>query len=128
MIARTLSKTVVFSRPFLLKGIDRLLPAGDYRVVTDEEIIDGLSFPVYRRVATMIFVPAQSYRASSIEMVTIDPQDLQAARIETRLRHDCPECSQKMRIIMASPAQNRRETRTYECTYGHSERINVALH
>jgi hypothetical protein len=40
----------------------------------------------------------------------------------------CPECSQKMRIIMAAPAQNGRETRTYECAYGHSERINVALH
>jgi hypothetical protein len=38
MIARTLSKTVVFSKPFLLKGVDRILPAGDYRVVTDEEL------------------------------------------------------------------------------------------
>ena len=80
MIARTLSKTVVFSKPFLLNGIDRVLPAGDYRVVTDEELIDGLSFPVYRRVSTMIFVPAQSHRASSVEMVTIDPLDLQAAQ------------------------------------------------
>jgi hypothetical protein len=77
MIARTLSKTIGFSRPFLLKGVDRMLPARDYRVVTDEELIDGLSFPAYRRVATMIFVPAE---ASSIEMVTIDPQDLQAAQ------------------------------------------------
>jgi hypothetical protein len=77
MIARTFSKTVVFKRPFLLKGVDRMLPAGDYRVVTDEELIDGLSFAAYRRVATMIFVPAQSHR-DSIEMVTIDPQDLQA--------------------------------------------------
>ena len=58
MIARTLSKTVVFTRPFLLKGIERILPAGDYRVVTDEELIEGLSFPVYRRISTMIFVPA----------------------------------------------------------------------
>jgi hypothetical protein len=80
MIARTLSKTIVFSRPFLLKGVDRLLRAGDYRVVTDEELIDGLSFPAYRRIATMIFVPSQSHRASSIEMVTIKPQDLQAAQ------------------------------------------------
>src|SRR6266404_4782630 len=78
MIACTLSKTVVFSKPFLLKGVDRILPAGDYRVVTDEELIEGLSFPAYRRVATMIFLPAQSHRASSIEMVTIDPLDLQA--------------------------------------------------
>jgi hypothetical protein len=80
MIARTLSKTVVFSKPFLLKDVDRILPAGDYRVVTDEELIEGLSFVAYRRVATMIFLPVQSHRASSIEMVTIDPLDLQAAQ------------------------------------------------
>ena len=79
MIARSLSKTVVFKRPFLLKGIDRMLPAGDYQVVTDEELIEGISFPVYRRVSTMIFVPAATHRASSIEMVTLDPLDLQAA-------------------------------------------------
>jgi hypothetical protein len=78
MIARSLSKTVTFKRPFLLKGVDRMLPAGAYRVVTDEELIEGISFPVYRRVATMIFVPAP-YGASSIEMVTIDPLDLQDA-------------------------------------------------
>jgi hypothetical protein len=79
MIARSLSKEVVFNRPFLLKGIDRTLPAGSYRVVTDEELIEGISFPVYRRVATMIFVPAPTHGISSIEMVTIDPLDLQAA-------------------------------------------------
>jgi hypothetical protein len=44
------------------------------------ELIEGLSFPAYRRVATMIFLPAQSHRASSIEMVTIDPLDLQAVQ------------------------------------------------
>jgi hypothetical protein len=56
------------------------LPAGDYRVATDEELIEGLSFPVYRRISTLIFVPAQSQPASSVEMVTIDPIDLQAAQ------------------------------------------------
>src|SRR5713226_6253301 len=81
MIARTLSKTVVFSKPFLLKGVDRILPPGDYQVVTDEELIDGLSFPVYRPVSTMIFVPAQSGHASSaVEMVTIEPRDLRSAQ------------------------------------------------
>jgi hypothetical protein len=44
------------------------------------------SFPVYRRVATMIFVPAESGSASTVEMVTIDPQDLQAAQ-ELDLNH-----------------------------------------
>jgi hypothetical protein len=52
------------------------LPPGEYQTVTDEEMIEGLSFPVYRRISTMIFVAAQS---RTIEMVTIDPLDLQAA-------------------------------------------------
>jgi hypothetical protein len=48
-------------------------------VATDEELIQELSFPVYRRIATMIFVPAESHHASSVEMVATDPRDLQEA-------------------------------------------------
>ena len=86
MTVRTSSKTVTFAHPFLLKGVDRILAAGDYRIVTDEELIEELSFPVYRRVAAMIFVSAESGSASTVEMVTIDPQDLQAAQ-ELDLNH-----------------------------------------
>jgi hypothetical protein len=75
---------MTFARPFTLKGVDRILPPGDYRVLTDEELIEELSFPVYRRVSTMIFVPTES--ASSVEMVTVDPLDLQAAQ-ERDLNH-----------------------------------------
>ena len=39
----------------------------------------------------------------------------------------CPECSQKMRLIMATPALDGKATRTYECAYGHRERIIAAL-
>jgi hypothetical protein len=80
MTIRTSSKTVSFARPFLLKGVDRVLAAGQYKVITDEELIEELSFPVYRRVATMIFVPADSQNSSSVEMVAIDPRDLQDAQ------------------------------------------------
>jgi hypothetical protein len=58
MTTRSRSKSVVFSHSFELKGVDRILPPGEYQIVTDEEQIEELSFPVYRRVATMIFVPA----------------------------------------------------------------------
>jgi hypothetical protein len=84
---RSHSKSVVFSHSFELKGIDRILPPGEYRIVTDEELIEELSFPVYRRLTTMIFVPAETHRASSVEMVAIDPQELQAAQ-ERDLNHD----------------------------------------
>jgi hypothetical protein len=98
MTTRTNSKIVTFARPFLLKGVDRILGAGDYRVVTDEELVEGLSFPVYRRVSTMIFVPGQN--ASSVEMVAIDPQELQAAQESAnnstpKLPH-CPSGAQPM--------------------------------
>ena len=90
MTTRTTTKSVTFRRPFYLKGIDRLLPSADYRVVTDEEVIDGLSFAAYRRVSTVIFVPAES--GCAVEMVTIDPLDLQAAQDQDAgtlsMRHD----------------------------------------
>jgi hypothetical protein len=46
MTTRATSKIVTFARPFTLKGVDRILPPGEYRVVTDEELIEELSFPV----------------------------------------------------------------------------------
>ena len=39
------------------QGYDRQLAPGAYEIVTDEEMIEGLSFPCFRRVATMIMVP-----------------------------------------------------------------------
>jgi hypothetical protein len=60
-------------------------------VTTDEELIQELSFPVYRRIATMIFVPPESHHASSVEMVAIDPRDLQEAqnpRARSELAHE----------------------------------------
>jgi hypothetical protein len=78
MTIRTTSETVTFHLAFWLNGVDRELPPGDYRVLTDEELIEGLSFPAYHRVSTVIFVPAPS--GSAVEMVTIDPVDLAAAQ------------------------------------------------
>ena len=54
-----------------IKGIDRLLPPGSYEVITDEEMIEGLSFASFRRVATMIMVPAAAPNASTMEMISI---------------------------------------------------------
>ena len=57
---QTTSKIVTFARPFTaLKAVDRMLPPGDVGVMTDEELIEELSFPVYRQIATMIFSTAK---------------------------------------------------------------------
>ena len=79
MSIRTTRKIVEFSNPFSIEGIGRVLPAGSYDIVTDEELIEGLSFPVYRRVATMILAYTRSSPVPSTERLTIDPRDLAAA-------------------------------------------------
>jgi hypothetical protein len=79
MTTRSRTNSFVFTHEFELKGVDGALPPGEYRVVTDEELIEQLSFPVYRRVSTMIFVPSRTHGASAIEMIVIDPRDLDAA-------------------------------------------------
>ena len=77
MTIRSRRETITFQHPFRIRGIDRLLPPGAYEVITDEEMIEGLSFPAYRRVATMIMVPAGG---SAMEMVSIGSVDLSDAQ------------------------------------------------
>lgn len=79
MILRTSRRTVTFARPFSLRGIDGIQPAGTYTVVTDEELLEGLSFPAYRRVATTIFLPSRPGDLVSGQLVTLDPVELEAA-------------------------------------------------
>jgi hypothetical protein len=79
MLTRTRRKTVTFNAPFVLERAGRLLPAGKYEVMTDEELIEGLSFPAYRRVATTMLMPAESSQVS-VEMLTVDPLNLAAAK------------------------------------------------
>ena len=47
MTMRTRRETVTFKHPARIKGIERLLPAGAYEIVTDEEMIEGLSFRAF---------------------------------------------------------------------------------
>jgi len=71
---------VTFKHAFRINGIDRQLPAGAYEVVTDEELIEGLSFPCFRRVATMIMVPGAPPQHHSTEMLSISSVDLADAQ------------------------------------------------
>jgi hypothetical protein len=80
MTIRSRRETITFQHPFRIKGIDRLLPPGAYAVITDEEMIEGLSFAAFRRVATMIMVPAAPPRSSTMEMISIGSADLSDAQ------------------------------------------------
>jgi len=84
-VTRSRRETVVFKHPFRIASVERLLPAGSYEVITDEESMEGLSFPSFRPVATMMMVPAPAPH-SSVEMVTISSIDLAASREPMRWR------------------------------------------
>jgi hypothetical protein len=73
-VTRTRKRFVTFPRSFELRGVDYPLPAGSYEIISDEELIEGLSFPVYRRVSTWIM--ARRSPGAATEMVPIDPDDL----------------------------------------------------
>ncbi len=79
MTSRSRRDTIIFRHPFDIRSIGRCLAAGSYEVVTDEDMIEGVSFASYRRMSTMMLVPALSPHGS-MEMITIDPAELVAAR------------------------------------------------
>jgi hypothetical protein len=79
MVTHAKRLRMTFKHPFSLKGVDRPLAPGDYEIVTDEELIQEPLSPVYRSVSTLIFLPAQSHRPSSIKQVNVDPAEVVAA-------------------------------------------------
>ena len=79
---RTARESITFDHPFSLTAVDKLQPAGTYAVDIDEELIEGLSFLAYRRVATTIYLPLGQGSHGSVQAVRVDPQELTAAHQE----------------------------------------------
>ena len=80
---RTRREDVVFKRPFLLKGWVEPHPAGTYDVETEEELIEGLSFPAYRRLSTTI-TRRPTKPGALVQAIPIDPRELAEARAADR--------------------------------------------
>jgi hypothetical protein len=79
MLTRTKRTPVVFKHPFPLKGSGGLQPAGTYTVEIEEELLEGLSFPAYRRVSTTI--TRQATRAGAlVQAIPVDPRELAEAQ------------------------------------------------
>jgi hypothetical protein len=76
---RSTERTLTFRRPFSLSAVDGPLPSGRYRVITEEEPIEGLSFAAWQRVRTLLFLPADALPGQAREVVPIDPNELDAA-------------------------------------------------
>jgi hypothetical protein len=79
LLRRTKHYIVNFSVPFVLRGADEIQPPGNYTIDEDEELIDGISWLAYRRVATFIHLPAISSNSRTSQLVAIDHSELEAA-------------------------------------------------
>jgi hypothetical protein len=71
MNMRSTRSTVTFSNPFTLSGYPGDLPAGDYEVLVEEELLQGLSFEAYRRTATYLTVRGRGRHAGRSELRAI---------------------------------------------------------
>ena len=75
MTRRTTTTTVTFRRPFILAGFESIRPGGTYTIDTEEELIAAVSFPAWRRIATVIHLND----LGTTSYVTIDPVELHEA-------------------------------------------------
>lgn len=76
---RMTTKTVTFRHPFTIEGVDGWQPAGDYVVETEEELLQALSFPAWRRVHTAIRLPQRRGASVTEEVASVDPASIDAA-------------------------------------------------
>lgn len=79
MNMRSTRSTVTFSNPFTLPGYPGDLPAGDYEVLVEEELLQGLSFEAYRRTATYLTVRGRGGHSGRTELRAISDSDLKEA-------------------------------------------------
>lgn len=79
MTTRFTTKTVVFSRAFVLNQTEGEQQPGIYTVETEEEELDVMSTSAFRRVSTVMNRYDPYDRAGLVRFVTIDPAELEAA-------------------------------------------------
>lgn len=76
---RTTEKEITFHRPFRLESLVEPQEAGTYRLIVDEELIAGLSFPAYKRVATHLEIPRLSSSSIVRQRLQVSYDDVHRA-------------------------------------------------
>lgn len=109
MTIRTRKETVTFRRPFELSAFDDALPAGSYIVETDEERLEGVSFPAYRRVLAVIHLHAKPGHPGRTQTLTVDPNELDEALKRDQAPEEIADTQDVDRKTRNGTAQSRRD-------------------
>jgi len=81
---KTTRTTVLFASPFTLRNVEGVQPAGEYALIVDDELIEGLSRVAYRRVATLFQTPAVGAPQRQIQLASVSQTELDAALMKDR--------------------------------------------
>lgn len=84
MVTRTKSHTVTFLRPFILDGFERIQAAGSYIVDTEEELMQTVLFPTWKRLSTVIRLKI----LGATEHLPVDPEQLHEALMRDGAQQD----------------------------------------
>ena len=109
MTVRTSEGTMTFRRPFVLSWFDEVLPAGAYNVETDEEPLEGISFPAYRRILTVLYLHAMPGRQGQTRVLPIDPNELEPVLKRDREREEIAVGQEAYRDALTTATNPRRE-------------------
>jgi hypothetical protein len=76
MNTRTKETELTFAYPFTLESLFEPLEPGTYRLIEDQELIEGLSFPAYKRVATHLEIPAISVSTGKRQYLQVSREEI----------------------------------------------------
>ena len=79
MSMRSTERTITFARSFRLSALDGPQPPGSYRLLTEEQRLEGLSFDAFQRVRTLLYLPANARPGQVREVIEVDPAEVAAA-------------------------------------------------
>ena len=88
MTVRTTSKTVTFTHPFNLSGMEEMQPAGTYTVETDEELLQTSSLPAYRRISTLMRLTTRPRGTVLTQIIEVNPLELAAVLARDAQPHE----------------------------------------
>ena len=80
MVRRVTTKSLVFNGPFVIDPSEGELLPGIYAVETEEESLDTVSSPSYRRISTTLHV----YAGGIMRFISVHPDLLAAALLRDR--------------------------------------------
>ncbi|RVT82583.1 hypothetical protein DXV76_15175 [Rhodobacteraceae bacterium CCMM004] len=94
MLTRSTRSMVTFANVFTIGDSQQEHPAGTYEVVVEEELLQGLSFEAYRRIATHLMVRGRGGAGGQMALHTTTKEDLEYAVACDRALFECIQNSE----------------------------------